>query len=219
MEHPHFYEAAECVLDEDLDRYAPPASFGRWEHTLVADDAVSKTHQLYGCSLQCHGKTTEHELATYLSNESGKLFYHYGIDLRAEMLPSPSNRVFLTGERDRSGLDRPGVRCVIDARDFMNAEMTLRVFGDMLIRLQKGRVRIRNDRIYKQLRGGGHILGTTTMGTSASRSVVDGNCRVHGYANLYIAGSSVFPSGGYANPTLTIVALALRLAERIAASR
>ena len=58
-----------------LDRYAPPAAFGRWEHTLVADGAVSKTHQLYGCSLQCQGKTTEHELAAYLSNEFGKPFY------------------------------------------------------------------------------------------------------------------------------------------------
>jgi choline dehydrogenase-like flavoprotein len=45
--------------------------------------------------------------------------------------------------------------------------------------------------------------------------VVDKNCRVYGLANLYIAGSSVFPTGGYANPTLTIVALALRLADHL----
>jgi choline dehydrogenase-like flavoprotein len=55
------------------------------------------------------------------------------------------------------------------------------------------------------------------MGTGPTSSVVDTDCRVHGYGNLFIAGSSVFPTGaGYANPTLTIVALALRLAETVA---
>ena len=77
-----------------------------------------------------------------------------------------------------------------------------------------------NDRIYKQVWGGGHTMGTTRMGTSRATSVVDADCRVHGYANLYVAGSSVFPSGGgSANPTLTIVALALRLADRLATRR
>jgi len=54
------------------------------------------------------------------------------------------------------------------------------------------------------------------MGTSAATSVVDRDCRVHGYGNLWVAGSSVFPTGGYANPTLTIVALGLRLADALA---
>jgi choline dehydrogenase-like flavoprotein len=62
-------------------------------------------------------------------------------------------------------------------------------------------------------------MGTTRMGDDRSSSVVDRDCRVHGYANLFVAGSSVFPTGGgYANPTLTIVALALRLADRISHS-
>jgi choline dehydrogenase-like flavoprotein len=94
--------------------------------------------------------------------------------------------------------------------------MTLRSLGQALIDTGKGRVRINNDRIYKQPAGGGHILGTTRMGESPSTSVVDRDCRVHGYDNLFIAGSSVFTTGGYANPTLTIVALALRLADRLA---
>ena len=54
------------------------------------------------------------------------------------------------------------------------------------------------------------------MGTSRSTSVVDRDCRVHGYRNLFVAGSSVFPTVGYASPTLTIVALSLRLADAIA---
>jgi choline dehydrogenase-like flavoprotein len=133
------------------------------------------------------------------------------------MLPSAANQVFLTGERDAAGFYRPAARCVLDARDFLNVELTLRMFGEALIRLGRGRVKVNNDRIYKDIRGGGHIMGTTRMGQSPSASVVDTDCRVHGYDNFFVAGSSVFPTGGgYANPTLTIVALALRLADTVA---
>ena len=56
------------------------------------------------------------------------------------------------------------------------------------------------------------------MHSDAKTGVVDANCRVHGIANLYIAGSSVFPTGGFSNPTLTLLALALRLAEHLASA-
>jgi len=61
----------------------------------------------------------------------------------------------------------------------------------------------------------GHCMGTTRMHANERLGVVDESCRVHGMKNLYIAGSSVFPTGGTFNPTFTIVALALRLADRI----
>jgi len=63
--------------------------------------------------------------------------------------------------------------------------------------------------------GNQHNIGTTRMHREPRSGVVDENCRVHGVANLYVAGSSVFPTEGTANPTLTIVALALRLADHI----
>jgi hypothetical protein len=217
MEHPHFYAAAECVLDENLDRLSPPPAFGPARHALVPDADLSISEGLLGCSLQCNDYAADHEIAEYLQQEYGRPFYRYSIDLRVEMLPSTDNRVFLTGERDRSELYRPAARCVLHARDWLNAELTLRIFGERLIAEEKGRVRINNDLIYGRLRGGGHIMGTTRMGVGPSDSVVDSQCRVHGYANLYVAGSSVFPTGGYANPTLTIVALALRLADALKA--
>jgi choline dehydrogenase-like flavoprotein len=62
---------------------------------------------------------------------------------------------------------------------------------------------------------GGHHLGTARMGTDPRVSVVDGNGCVHGLSNLYIAGSAVFPTSSQANPTLTIVALAARLAAHL----
>ncbi|HXG80530.1 MAG TPA: GMC family oxidoreductase, partial [Sphingomicrobium sp.] len=64
--------------------------------------------------------------------------------------------------------------------------------------------------------GGFHHMGTTRMAADPRRGVTDGWGRVHGVANLHVAGSSLFPTGGWANPTLTILALALRTADRIA---
>jgi len=60
-----------------------------------------------------------------------------------------------------------------------------------------------------------HHLGTTRMSDNPRDGVVDSNCRVHGMTNLYVAGSSVFPTGGHANPTLTLIALTLRLADHL----
>ncbi|MGE0773971.1 MAG: GMC family oxidoreductase, partial [Sphingomonadaceae bacterium] len=63
--------------------------------------------------------------------------------------------------------------------------------------------------------GGKHHMGTTRMHDDPAQGVTDGSGKVHGMANLYVAGSSLFPTAGYANPTLTIVALALRSADHL----
>ena len=65
------------------------------------------------------------------------------------------------------------------------------------------------------LAGGFHHMGTTRMHDDPKQGVVDADCRVHGISNLYVAGSSVFPTGGSSNPTMMIVTLALRLAEHL----
>jgi choline dehydrogenase-like flavoprotein len=69
----------------------------------------------------------------------------------------------------------------------------------------------------RSFEGGRHHMGTTRMHVDPKRGVVDSDCRVHGIENLFVVGSSVFPSAGYANPTLTIVALTLRLADNLKA--
>ena len=62
---------------------------------------------------------------------------------------------------------------------------------------------------------GGHHIGTTRMAASAQQGVVDGDCALFELPNLYVASSAVFPTSGHANPTLTIVALAVRLATHL----
>jgi hypothetical protein len=216
MEHPQFTLAGEVVTDAELDRLWPAENTGSGMHVLVAEPALATERGLMGAGLQCSRKSPDHPMARFLGEARGRPHFHYEITVRGEMRPVEHNRVVPTAERDRFGLPRLSARCVLDAADYRNAEDTLRVLGETLMRLDRGRVRLNNDRIYLQVDGQGHTLGTTRMGEDASRSVVDGDLRVHGYTNLYVAGSSVFPSGGYANPTITIVALALRLADRLA---
>jgi choline dehydrogenase-like flavoprotein len=62
---------------------------------------------------------------------------------------------------------------------------------------------------------GGHHIGTARMGTDVRKSVVDADCRVHSVSNLYVAGSAVFPTSSQANPTLTLIALSLRLGRHL----
>jgi choline dehydrogenase-like flavoprotein len=67
----------------------------------------------------------------------------------------------------------------------------------------------------RDVAGGWHHMGTTRMSDDPKRGVVDADCRVHGLSNLFVAGSSVFPTAGSGTPTLTLVALALRLADTL----
>jgi choline dehydrogenase-like flavoprotein len=215
MEHPQFTLAGELVTDAELDRLWPSWNTASGMHVLVASPEVAAARGLQGAGLQCARKTADHDMARFLSGTLGRTCYHYEITVRAEMRPSSHNRVVPTVERDAFGLPRLAVRCVLDAADFRSVDATLRLLGETLIRRGRGRVRVNNDRLYRDIGGQGHTLGTTRMGESPASSVVDADCRVHGYANLFVAGSSVFPSGGFANPTITIVALALRLADHL----
>ena len=97
----------------------------------------------------------------------------------------------------------------------------MRLFAEDFARKDFGRVRIddwvRNGEDWPDGMeiAGNHHMGGTRMGTDRATSVVDADCRVHGMENLYVAGSSVFTTGGQCTPTTTITALAVRLAEHL----
>jgi choline dehydrogenase-like flavoprotein len=139
----------------------------------------------------------------------------------AEQTPNPDSRLTLTSERDVLGMPKLRVDWRLTREDKRSMlESTLRV-GEELARLKLGRIKIEDwllageDVWPTHIWSGCHHMGTTRMSDDPALGVVDRDCRVHGVANLYVAGSSVFPTGGYVTPTFTIVALALRMADRI----
>lgn len=137
----------------------------------------------------------------------------------AEQAPNPLSRVRLGGERDALGLRRLQLDWRLSEIDKRSIRELAFLIGAEFGRMQKGRVGIQpwlfddtpsdDDPIL----GGYHHMGTTRMADHPSQGVVDAHCRVFSTRNLFVAGSSVFTTGGAANPTLTIVALALRLAD------
>ncbi len=147
--------------------------------------------------------------------------------IRAEQAPNPASRVRLSNTKDALGLPRAD----LDWRFAEQDKHTLRQLAETLdaefVRLGIGRL-TPEPWLYESSPnwpldatvgahpiGGYHHMGTTRMSDDPKTGVVDRNCAVHGYQNLYIAGSSVFATGGWANPTLTILALAHRLKEHL----
>jgi choline dehydrogenase-like flavoprotein len=135
----------------------------------------------------------------------------------SEQAPNPQSRVTLGTDCDSLGQRRVRLDWRLSEIDIMSAVRSQQILDQELRRAGLGRLYIElNEEIPPHLiTGGWHHMGTTRMHRDPKKGVVDENCRVHGMSNLYIAGPSVFPTGGYANPSLTIVALTLRLADQV----
>jgi choline dehydrogenase-like flavoprotein len=141
------------------------------------------------------------------------------IGCRAEQLPDPDCRVILDSRRDRLGMPLIRLHWRIGACDRTTVAraqaMIAEALADTSVRLFPLEPDARGRR-GQPVWGGAHHIGTTRMARDPRYGVVDEHGRIHGARNLYVAGSSVFPRGGWAPPTLTIVALALRLADHLA---
>lgn len=193
-------------LARDMKRGNWPDEFGEKLWNVVKDlDSAAK-----GLYNKARGKPYRGEQITgiYVLSQS-------------EQAPNPDSRVILSEQHDQLGLRKIKVDwrlCELDRRTIRKA---IELIGEELGRLGLGRIKLadwlveRNSEWAKALRGSCHHMGTTRMADDPKRGVVDQNCRLHTVHNLYMAGSSVFPTTGYANPTLTIVALTLRLASHL----
>lgn len=145
------------------------------------------------------------------------------LEVRTEQEPNPESRVTLGAAKDALGQPRAHVHWELTERDLRTIRVAAETFDCELRRLGLGELRIApwleaGDRTFPaDLVGGHHHMGTTRMSESPRTGVVDPDCRAHGIDNLYLAGSSVFPTAGYVNPTPTLLALSIRLADHLRA--
>ena len=150
---------------------------------------------------------------------AGDVQHEYYIAYQMEHAPNFDSRITLDTERDRLGMRK----VMLDWRFGDLERKTLRRVNSLIAQAIGGagigRVREIPDDGESGwppgVRGAWHQMGTTRMSQDPRHGVVDADCRVHGISNLYVSGSSVFPTCGCSSPTLTIVALSIRLADHI----
>ena len=152
---------------------------------------------------------------------SRKLVRHVAMELICEPDPDPNSRVTLSDDIDALGMRRAKVdwRLGQQVKDTVDTSFSLlaKELEDKNIAKVKLGPRINDTGWPVDMEGTYHHMGTTRMHDSPRHGVVDRNCKVHDMENLYIAGSSVFTTSSSNNPTMTLVALALRLSDRLTA--
>ncbi len=139
----------------------------------------------------------------------------------AEQTLDPHNRALLSRERDALGIPRLELRFRVADEDHMSIARTLALAAGEIQRLRPGAIaKVPDAGVLETLvvSDGTHQMGGARMASSPRQGVVDPDCRVHGAANLYVAGSAAFPTTGAVAPTLTVVALALRVADAVRAA-
>ena len=140
------------------------------------------------------------------------------IGCRAEQSPNPSSRVTLEDETDMFGVNKVRLDWRLTSQDRDSLSKARRILDKEWAFPNKRAERAGEEQDI-DITAAAHHMGTTRMHQNPKLGVVDACCRVHGIRNLFVAGSSVFPTTGWAPPTLTVVALALRLADHLKEDR
>jgi choline dehydrogenase-like flavoprotein len=145
---------------------------------------------------------------------------HWGLDIAVEQEPRLSNYIKLSKDKDRHGKSKVEIfwdsmsvremKTVLEAAKAVGRESMLTDVG--ICRISET---LESKAIFKQDDAINHHIGTTRMAESPEYGVVDSNLKMFGLSNLYISGSSVFPTSSIVNPTYSIIALSLRLGNHI----
>jgi choline dehydrogenase-like flavoprotein len=146
----------------------------------------------------------------------------FPVEFNGEQSPRESNRITLADDVDRHNVPRIRIDWRVDDDDIAASVRSFTLLRDVINASPRARLQVDLDRLPGLLREsapvGGHHFGTARMAGHERAGVVDGNGAVFGLANLYVLGSATFPTCGHANPTLTIVALAVRMAAHLKAA-
>ena len=231
MEHPHTYSgeflpspAARPLGLYQLHRRGRVDVLG----LLALSPALRRSERLANFSATLAARSTvsgfERDLGVVIAGmeggePGGQGVPRFALSNACEQVPNAESRVQLSYERDALGMKRVALKWRLSALDRDSVRRSHEILAREIGRAGLGRVKPglgdASGTWPADMNGARHHLGTTRMHADPKQGVVDADARVHGVANLYVAGSSVFPTSGSANPTLTIVALALRLADHL----
>jgi choline dehydrogenase-like flavoprotein len=143
----------------------------------------------------------------------------YPVDFNSEQIPNPESKVSLTETPDPLGVPRLRIDWRLCSDDVRSIATTYRLLRQSIEAARVGTVEFADETLEDRIREcgpvGGHHIGTARMDSNPKLGVVDARCRTHDVENLYIASSAVFPTCSHANPTLTILALSLRIAQEL----
>ena len=186
----------------------------------ATDDAIPARHGVGKLALQVGlgAGDIAKAFVRKLADKSAVKSNHVELIGYFEQAPNPDSRITLDTEVDALGLRKTCVDWQLTALDKHTYRTAATLFGNELAQACGGRYEPAawvggSGEDMPKVHGTAHHLGTTRMSNDPNQGVVDRHGRVHGVDNLHVAGSSVFPTGGWAFPTFTIVALSLRLAE------
>jgi choline dehydrogenase-like flavoprotein len=143
----------------------------------------------------------------------------FPLEFVAEQTPLPDSRIALSRALDEYGVPRVHIAWKFCSQDAAGISRAYRLLRDEAARTNAGVIEFDDARLDELVAAsrpvGGHHMGTARMSRQPSAGVVDERCAVHGLPNLYVCSAAVFPTCSYANPTLTVVALAIRLAAHL----
>ena len=141
---------------------------------------------------------------------------------RIEQAPNPNSRITLDTKKDSLGMPESILNWQLTPLEKRSIRKIYELIGQQIGKAGLGRVKLldylqdENDTTWPSFTGGGwHHMGTTRMSNDPKVGVVDANCRVHGISNLFVSGASCYVTAAAPNPTLTLIALTLRLSDHL----
>jgi choline dehydrogenase-like flavoprotein len=210
---------------EYLRAFYNPALGHGMSQTITLSEDIQRQERLLNTSIEINAKDLENpDIEKAIRLNCG---VECDIFVRSEQTPNPQSMVVLSNDLDALGRRRAELHWDTVTKDWESIVESVSIVVSELERRWGAESKVLIDprwpwpwtpippgsRTWSTW--GNHHIGTTRMADDDLSGIVDSNCRVHGMANLFVVGSSVFPTGGFANPTFTIVTLSIRLAEHL----